>query len=101
MNKVVEEMVRKAITCTGVENIFDDNNSIDLFSPFLQATIFFDRFQHIVFYSDIIYNQAFFFALKNTVYTRNSLYKRLFARIGAKREKPKTKARLQKKNSTS
>lgn len=32
MNKVVEEMVRKAITCTGVENIFDDNNSIDLFS---------------------------------------------------------------------
>ncbi len=32
MNKVVEEMVRKAITCTGVENIFHDNNSIDLFS---------------------------------------------------------------------
>ena len=32
MNGVVEEMVRKAITCTGVENIFDDHNSIDLFS---------------------------------------------------------------------
>lgn len=32
MNGVVEEMVRKAITCTGVENIFDDNASIDLFS---------------------------------------------------------------------
>ena len=32
MNSVVEGMVRKAITCTGVENIFDENNSIDLFS---------------------------------------------------------------------
>lgn len=31
MNAVVEEMVRKAITCTGVENIFEENNSIDLF----------------------------------------------------------------------
>lgn len=32
MNKVVEGMVQKAISCTGVENIFDDNKSIDLFS---------------------------------------------------------------------
>ena len=32
MNSVVEGMVRKAITCTGVENIFDDHNSVDLFS---------------------------------------------------------------------
>ena len=32
MNGVVERMVRKAITCTGIENIFDDNSSIDLFS---------------------------------------------------------------------
>jgi len=31
MNKVVEEMVRKAITCTGIENIIDDNKSIDIF----------------------------------------------------------------------
>jgi type I restriction enzyme R subunit len=32
MNQVVEEMVRSAITCTGVENIVDENKSIDLFS---------------------------------------------------------------------
>ncbi len=32
MNQVVEEMVQKAITCTGVENIVDENKSVDLFS---------------------------------------------------------------------
>ena len=32
MNAVVEEMVRKAISCTGVENIVDVNKSVDLFS---------------------------------------------------------------------
>ncbi len=32
MNKVVEGMVQKAISCTGVENIVDANKSIDLFS---------------------------------------------------------------------
>ena len=32
MNKVVEGMVQKAISCTGVENIVDENKSIDLFS---------------------------------------------------------------------
>lgn len=32
MNRVVEEMVRNAITCTGVENIVDENKSVDLFS---------------------------------------------------------------------
>ncbi len=37
MNRVVEEMVQNAITCTGVENIVDENKSIDLFSDeFLQ-----------------------------------------------------------------
>ncbi len=32
MNRVVEEMVKDAISCTGVENIVDENKSIDLFS---------------------------------------------------------------------
>ena len=32
MNRVVEGMVQKAISCTGVENIADENKSIDLFS---------------------------------------------------------------------
>lgn len=32
MNQAVEEMVKKAITCTGVENIIDEHKSIDLFS---------------------------------------------------------------------
>ena len=32
MNQMVEEMVRKAITCTGVENIVDEDKSVDLFS---------------------------------------------------------------------
>lgn len=32
MNSVVEGMVQKALTCTGVENIIDENKSIDLFS---------------------------------------------------------------------
>lgn len=32
MNHVVEGMVRKAITCTGIENIVDPQKSIDLFS---------------------------------------------------------------------
>lgn len=32
MNHVVEEMVRDAIACTGIENIVDENKSVDLFS---------------------------------------------------------------------
>ena len=32
MNCVVEEMVRNAIACTGIENIVDENKSVDLFS---------------------------------------------------------------------
>ena len=32
MNSVVEEMVKDAISCTGVENIVDENKSVDLFS---------------------------------------------------------------------
>lgn len=32
MNRVVEEMVRNAISCTGVENIVDAHKSVDLFS---------------------------------------------------------------------
>lgn len=32
MNNVVEEMVKEAITCTGIENIVDENKSVDLFS---------------------------------------------------------------------
>ena len=32
MNRVVEGMVRDAITCTGIENIVDEHKSIDLFS---------------------------------------------------------------------
>ncbi len=32
MNSVVEEMVRKAITCTGVENIVDEHKRVDFFS---------------------------------------------------------------------
>lgn len=32
MNSVVEEMVREAITCTGIENIVDESKSVDLFS---------------------------------------------------------------------
>ena len=32
MNSVVEGMVQKALTCMGVENIIDENKSIDLFS---------------------------------------------------------------------
>lgn len=32
MNKVVEEMVKNAITCTGIENIVNTDKSVDLFS---------------------------------------------------------------------
>lgn len=32
MNQVVEEMVKNAISCTGIENIVDDVKSVDLFS---------------------------------------------------------------------
>lgn len=32
MNSVVEQMVQDAMTCTGIENIVDENKSIDLFS---------------------------------------------------------------------
>lgn len=32
MNRVVEEMVKSAITCTGIENIVDDHKSVDLFN---------------------------------------------------------------------
>ncbi len=32
MNRVVEDMVRKAITCTGIENIVNDHKQVDLFS---------------------------------------------------------------------
>ena len=32
MNSVVEEMVKNAITCTGIESIIDENKSIDMFS---------------------------------------------------------------------
>lgn len=32
MNRVVEEMVRNAIACTGVENIVDEHKQVDLFS---------------------------------------------------------------------
>ena len=32
MNRVVENMVREAITCTGVENIVNENHAVDLFS---------------------------------------------------------------------
>ena len=32
MNIVVEEMVKNAITCTGIENIVDDKKQVDLFS---------------------------------------------------------------------
>lgn len=32
MNRVVEEMVKEAITCTGIENIIADHKSVDLFS---------------------------------------------------------------------
>lgn len=32
MNHVVEDMVKEAITCTGIENIIDDHKSVDLFS---------------------------------------------------------------------
>lgn len=32
MNRVVEEMVKKALACTGVENIMDTNKEIDIFS---------------------------------------------------------------------
>lgn len=32
MNSVVEEMVKNAITCTGIENIVDEHKSVDLFS---------------------------------------------------------------------
>lgn len=32
MNLVVEDMVKEAITCTGIENIVDDHKSVDLFS---------------------------------------------------------------------
>ena len=32
MNRVVEAMVREAITCTGIENIVDEHKSVDLFS---------------------------------------------------------------------
>lgn len=32
MNRVVEEMVKNAITCSGIENIVDEHKSVDLFS---------------------------------------------------------------------
>lgn len=32
MNRVVEDMVKEAIACTGIENIIDDHKSVDLFS---------------------------------------------------------------------
>jgi type I restriction enzyme, R subunit len=32
MNRIVEEMVKNAIACTGIENIVDENKSLDLFS---------------------------------------------------------------------
>lgn len=32
MNRVVEEMVQNAISCTGIESIVDENKSVDLFS---------------------------------------------------------------------
>lgn len=32
MNRVVEDMVTEAITCTGIENIVDEHKSVDLFS---------------------------------------------------------------------
>lgn len=32
MNRVVEDMVRDAITCTGIENIVDEHKQVDLFS---------------------------------------------------------------------
>ena len=32
MNRVVENMVRDAISCTGIENIVDEHKSVDLFS---------------------------------------------------------------------
>ena len=32
MNRVVEEMVRDSISCTGIENIVDEHKSVDLFS---------------------------------------------------------------------
>jgi type I restriction enzyme R subunit len=32
MNRVVEDMVKEAITCTGIENIVEDHKSVDLFS---------------------------------------------------------------------
>ena len=32
MNRVVEDMVREAITCTGIENIVDEHKSVDLYS---------------------------------------------------------------------
>lgn len=32
MNRVVENMVREAIACTGVENIVDENQSVEVFS---------------------------------------------------------------------
>lgn len=32
MNRVVEDMVREAITCTGIENIINEHKSVDLFS---------------------------------------------------------------------
>lgn len=32
MNRVVEDMVKEAVTCTGIENIVDDHKSVDLFS---------------------------------------------------------------------
>ena len=31
MNRVVEEMVQQAITCTGIENIVNTDKSVDLF----------------------------------------------------------------------
>lgn len=32
MNRVVEDMVRDAIACTGIESVVDENKSVDLFS---------------------------------------------------------------------
>ena len=32
MNQVVENMVREAIACTGIENVVDEHKSVDLFS---------------------------------------------------------------------
>ena len=39
MNRVVENMVRDAISCTGIENIVDEHKSVDLFSEEFMAEL--------------------------------------------------------------